>query len=371
MTDRNPSVLIVAGEASGDLHGSKVVARLRELAPGLRVFGVGGDRMKGAGVEILFHADDFAVVGFVEIVGHVPRLKRAMDKLLVGVEKRGARLAILIDYPGFNLVLARRLREAGVRVLYYISPQVWAWGEGRVRKIAARVDRMAVVLPFEAEFYRDRGFEVEFVGHPLLEEQWIASVERPRNGLAVPPVLGLLPGSRRQEVASRLLRASMPNLDVRLGLAAGISPAELSRSGQGIGDGIEIVEAEGVRDLMRSATALIVSSGTATLEAACVGTPMVIVYRMAPLSYLMARALVHVPLIGLVNVVAGEEIVPEFVQHRATAAALAEGVRPFLTDGELAARTSSRLLGVRGKLGLPGASDRVARMALSMIEGKI
>lgn len=372
MTHRHPSVLMVAGEASGDLHGSKVVARLRALAPDVSVFGVGGDRMRDAGMEIIHHANDFAMVGFVEILKHVPRLKGAMDELVESAVERGVRLAILIDYPGFNLMLARRLKKAGLRVLYYISPQVWAWGEGRVRAIARRVDRMAVVLPFEAEFYGARGVEVDFVGHPLLEEPWMGSVGGPRSGIVGPPVLGLLPGSRRQEVsrhvhvmleASRLVRRVVPGLSVRLGLANGIS-----RAAVGVPEHeVEIVEPPDVHDMMTTATALIVSSGTATLEAACIGTPMVIVYKMAPLSYALARALVRIPHIGLVNVVAGEEIVPEFVQHRATPRALADALEPFFTDPDLAADTSARLWRVRTRLGEPGASERVARAALSLV----
>ena len=371
MIGQDPSILMVAGEASGDLHGSKLVARLRGSVPSIDVFGVGGERMRSAGMDALFHSDDFAVVGFVEILRHVPRLKRAMDELVHCALSRGARLAILIDYPGFNLVLARRLKEAGLRVLYYVSPQVWAWREQRVRKIARRVDRMAVVLPFEVGFYRDRGVDVDFVGHPLLEEPWLASVLRPRSGVLTPPLLGLLPGSRRQEVArhapvmlsaARHLQEWMPELAVRVGIARGIPRGMLAEA-----EGVEIVEGERVHDLMKSATALIVSSGTATLEAACVGTPMVVVYKMAALSYLVARAMVRIPHIGLVNVVAGEQLVPELIQHRASAWALAEAVRPFFTDDELAARTSSRLLGVRSSLGDPGASERVAQIALSMI----
>jgi lipid-A-disaccharide synthase len=376
MTPANDSVLIVAGEASGDLHGSKVVARLRELAPDLSVYGVGGDRMRDAGMDLAFHADDFAVVGLVEVVGLLPRLRRAMRDLVATVRERGTRLAILIDYPGFNLMLARRLKAEGVSVFYYISPQVWAWGEGRVSKIARRVDRMAVVLPFEERFYAERGVDAEFVGHPLLEEPGVAVVPAPKASLGDPPVLGLLPGSRRNEIALHLppmleavsiLRADLGRLDVRLARAPGVDDAVLREVG-GVADAdVEIFEQERTHELVRDATALLVSSGTATLEAACLGTPMVVLYRMALLSYLAGRALVRIPDIGLVNVVAGERVVPELVQNDVTGENLAREVRPFLTDGELLERTSRRLLQVRSGLGEPGASDRVAKIALEML----
>jgi len=378
MSDPLDSILVVAGEASADLHGSKLVASLREAAPCLRVFGVGGERMISAGLETSFHSDEFSVMGFAEVVRHIPRLRRAMGSLVREVVERGTRLAVLMDYPGFNLILAGRLRDEGVRVLYYISPQVWAWGEGRVRKISQRVDRMAVILPFEVDFYRERGVDVEFVGHPILEEPWVGGIEGPRTGLGHPPVLGLLPGSRRQEVlrnlpemlgAARLLRREIGGLSVSLGLARGLDEQLVRRLLADDLEGTEIVPPDDVHGLMARATALLIASGTATLEAACAGAPMVITYRTSPLSYAVARALVRIPHIGLVNVIAGEEVVPELIQGDATAERLAEGVKPFLTDARLAAATSKRLFDVRRALGSPGASRRVAGMALSMLEG--
>jgi lipid-A-disaccharide synthase len=371
------SVLIVAGEESGDLHASKVAARLRELAPGLELFGVGGDRMGAAGVDLAFHSDGFAMVGLVEVLRHVPRLRRAMDRLVGLAVERRTSVAILVDYPGFNLILAKRLRDAGVRVLYYISPQVWAWGEGRVRKIAGRVDRMAVVLPFEEQFYRDRGIDAAFVGHPLLEEPEIAAASGARESSGR-PCLGLLPGSRTQEVERLLphmmgavaeLKRDLPDLRVRLGRAPGIDEGLLTRCGNPASAGVEIVPAEERYDVMRTSTALLISSGTATLEAACFGTPMVVVYRLAAASYLAGRALVKIPDIGLVNVVAGERIVPELIQGDATAGRMAAEVRPFLVDDSLSGAVSRRLLEVRESLGRPGASDRVAHMVLDMAGG--
>jgi len=376
MIGQDASVLVVAGEASADLHGARVVRSLRELAPGVPAFGVGGDRLADAGMEIVEHADSFSVIGFVEVVRHVPRLKAAMDRLVRLAVDRRTPLALLIDYPGFNLMLAKRLKAAGVRVLYYVSPQVWAWGEGRVRAIAERVDRMAVVFEFEREFYRERGVEVEFVGHPLLEEPRLSRPRAPRPA-GEAPLLGLLPGSRWQEVERHLpamlgaadaLARDVPGLSVALGRAPGIAGEPLDRLLRRARLPVSVEAPEATYDLMLRADALLVSSGTATLEAACAGAPMVVVYRVSPLSYAIARTLVRTRHIGLVNIVAGEEVVPELIQGRVTAARLAEAARPFLTDAELARGVTGRLLAVRGRLGTPGASERVARMALRMID---
>jgi len=378
MMRQGASVLLVAAEASADLHGAKVVRRLRELAPAVSVYGVGGTRLAEAGMEIVHDARDFAVVGFVEVIRHVPRFAAAMGDLVRAAADRSTPLAVLIDYPGFNLRLAGRLRDAGVRVLYYVSPQVWAWGEGRVRQIAERVDRMAVVFEFEREFYRRRGVEVEFVGHPLLEEPGLCAPRRAPRSPGSPRLLGLLPGSRRQEIerhlpamlgAAEILAREAPGLSLALGRAPGVDAERVEAMVKASGLRVDVADPERAYDLMRRADALLVSSGTATLEAACAGAPMVIAYRMAPLSYAIARSLVRTRHIGLVNLVAGEEIVPELVQGQVTPRRLAEAVRPFLTDDALAGRVSERLLGVRSRLGTPGASDRVARMALEMLRG--
>ena len=376
MPAQDTSVLMVAGEASGDLHASKVVAKLMERSPGIRVFGIGGERMRASGMELLYHADDFAMMGFAEVIRHIGRFRRALDVLTEESSARGTRLAILVDYPGFNLTLARRLRRSGVRILYYISPQVWAWGERRVARIAELADRLAVILPFEREFYAERGVEAEFVGHPLLEEPEIAAPRGPKISHASPPVLGLLPGSRSQEIdrhlppmlgAVRILRSRIPELDVRLGLSsaqggvAALYP-EIERLG------VRVAPPGSAHDVMKDSTALLVSSGTATLEAACFGTPMVVVYRMAPVSYAIGRLLVRIPHIALVNVVAGEGLVTELIQHSVTPERLAGEIAPLLLDASLSAALSARLLAVRGKLGTPGASRRVAEMAASMLE---
>ena len=371
MATESPSILMVAGEASGDLHASKVVAEALSRLPEARIFGVGGDRMRSAGMELTYHADDFAVVCFAEVVRHIPRLRRALDRLVDLAESGGTRLAVLVDYPGFNLMLAKRLHDRGIRVLYYISPQLWAWGAGRVKAIRKRVDRMAVVLPFEVDFYRKHGVDVEFVGHPLLEEPGIAAPPTVRHRVPERPILGLLPGSRREEIgrhlpplidSARILRRRVPGLEVRVGRAPGLPESALADI-----EWAAPVPPDGVYDLMRQATALIVASGTATLEAACLGAPMAVVYRMSPLSYAIGRSVVRIPNIGLVNVVAGRRVVPEFIQGAVRASALADALEPFLTDDAALEMTSRELVGIRAKLGTPGASSRVADMIVEML----
>lgn len=375
MGDRR-SILMVAGEASGDLHASKVVSRLRMADPSLDIYGVGGERMRSAGMELTHRADEFAVVGLVEVLRHLPRLRGVMAELVSLARSRSTALAILVDYPGFNLVLARRLRDAGTRVLYYISPQVWAWGEGRVRKLAERAERVAVILPFEKRFFEERGVDVTFVGHPLLEEPAIGCFDGRRGPGPARPLLGLLPGSRPHEIerhlpamlgAAAIVRTELPELEVEIACAQGLERRVLERHASRYPGLARVLEPGGTHRLMRTATALVVSSGTATLEAACFGTPMVIVYRVSPLSYLVGRMLVRIPHIGLVNVVAGEEVVPELVQGEVTASRVAHEVRRYLIDPDLASQTSARLLETRDRLGTPGASARVARMALSMM----
>jgi len=376
MSHRSRSLLFVAGEASGDLHASKVIAHLNELSSDIRIFGVGGDLMQSAGMELSHRSSDFAVVGFAEVIRHIPRLKRAMRELLDMVSRRQTGVAVLVDYPGFNLALARALKAAGVKVFYYISPQVWAWGERRVKKISERTDRMAVILPFEKGFYKDRGVEVDFVGHPLMDEPEIAALRTPRTAAWARPLIGLLPGSRREEIARhlppmlravRILRREFGEIDFKLGLAEGMNPSELEVGGDPALDGVEVMAPGGTHDLMAEASVLMVSSGTATLEAACFGTPMVIVYRTSPLSYRIGRLLVRIPQIGLVNIVAGERIVPELVQADLTPERLAAGVSDYLKDERLYVDTSRRLLGVRDLLGEPGAAEKVAESILAMM----
>ncbi len=374
-----PRVLMVAGEASGDLHGSSVVRALKALSPGVQVSGVGGERMRREGVEIVHDIGDLSFMGFTEVLRNLGTIRNVRRELIGEMEARRPDVVVLIDYPGFNLRFAREVKKRRIPLLYYISPQVWAWHRGRVRKMKGLVDRMKVVFPFEVGIYASEGIDVEFVGHPLAEQIGTTCTKEEffrRNGLDPEKrVLGLFPGSRRQEVerilpvmaeAARMLSASR-----RLQPAIGVAP-NLGREfvGRFIGPGTGIVMVEnGTYDLMAYADAAVVTSGTATLETGWFGTPMAVVYRTSPLTYAIGRLLVSVKSIGLVNIVAGRPVVPEFVQGAMTAAVIAGAVGRMLDDPSVAASIRRELSVIREKLGGPGASGRVARGILSLAEG--
>lgn len=371
-----PRVLIVAGEASGDLHGSSVVRALKRLSPGAAIAGVGGENMRREGTEIVHDIADLAFMGFAEVIRNLGTI-RNLRRLLVGeLEHRRPDVVVLIDYPGFNLRFAREAKSRGIPVLYYISPQVWAWHRGRVKKMKGLVDRMKVVFPFEAGLYREEGIDVEFVGHPLVERIGTTCTRAEffrKSGLdPAKKLLGLFPGSRRQEIhrilpeISRAARVLCSGRDLQC--AIGVAPnlgKEFVGAYNNAGPSTVMVE-NGTYDLMAYADAAIVTSGTATLETGWFGTPMAVVYRTSPLTYWIGRLLVNVRSIGLVNIVAGKAVVPEFIQGAMTAGNVAAAVGRFLDDRPVADALRRELSVIREKLGGPGASERVARGILSL-----
>jgi lipid-A-disaccharide synthase len=377
MASHENHILIIAGEASGDMHGASLVRALRARRPDLSFFGIGGDAMAGEGVTLLRHVREMAFLGFVEVVKHLPFIRAVFAETMRAIEERGPAAAILIDYPGFNLRVAEAAKKRGVPVLYYISPQVWAWGRGRVKKIAGRVDKMLVLFGFEEPIYKRAGVDVAFVGHPLKDA---THPESPKavffrdSGLEPgKPLLGLLPGSRLQEIqrllpvmksAFRLLKGRVPGLQATLGMAPTLSD-DVYRAllGDASASFVATVRSR-THDVMAHSDAALVASGTATLETAILGTPLVILYKMAPVSYCVGRLLVKTEHIGLVNIVAGRRIVPELIQNAATPEAAAGAVLPMLTDPALAARIRTDLADVAEKLGPPGASDRAAEQVL-------
>ena len=373
-----PRVLMIAGEASGDLHGSSVVRALKVLSPAVEVAGVGGDRMRREGMELVRDIADLGFMGFVEVLRNLGTIRDLKRTLIGELERRRPDVVVLIDYPGFNLRFAREAKSRGIPVLYYISPQVWAWHRGRVKNMRSLVDRMKVVFPFEVDIYRNEGIDVEFVGHPLAEHIGTSCTRAEffrRNGLdPSKKLLGLFPGSRRQEIervlpvisraADRLCTGR--ELQVAIGVAPNLGKEFVARF-TGAGSRAVMVE-NGTYDLMAYADAAIVTSGTATLEAGWFGTPMAVVYRTSPLTYLIGRLLVDVRWIGLVNIVAGRTVVPEFIQGAMTAGNLSAAVGRFLDDESLAASVRLDLSVIREKLGGPGASARVARGILSLAE---
>lgn len=367
-----PDILIVAGEASGDLHAGPVAAELKKLLPEASLWGVGGTELVSAGVECLERVENLAVMGFSGVPRLLPRLRRLKGSLLRRTAARGTRLAILVDYPGFNLNLARALKRLPhpPRVLYYIAPQVWAWNRRRLARIKTSVDRLAVILPFEAPFFARAGVPADFVGHPLLD--------RTQGTLETPAVSGattvaLLPGSRRQEVVRLLpvmvdaalrLQRTEPGLRVVVAKSPGLDES-LYRLPGAAADGWEL--RAGVEQTLGGAAVAAVCSGTATLEAALWDVPQVVVYRTSALNYALARALVRLEFIALVNLTAGGPVVPELIQRRLTARRLADEMKSLLTDARRAAAMRQAYQRVREALGEPGAAVRVARLAVRML----
>lgn len=377
-------VLIVAGEASADRYGADLVKALRGLDPTIRFSGIGGPAMAGAGVEILFHASDMAVVGLTEVLKRAWIIGRAMRAMKAILRRRRPNLLVLIDYPGFNLHIAGQARKAGVPVLYYVSPQVWAWRGGRVRKIRDRVDRMALILPFEEAFYRDKGIRATYVGHPLLEgpgSHETATAGRWNPGATAEggaPVLGLIPGSRKEEIrrllpvmveaAGILKRERYPGLRCLLPLAPTIDRQLVE--GLIAGADAQIRVETDIYEVLGACDAAMVTSGTATLETALMGVPMVIVYRVSRLSHWIGRRVVKVPFIGLVNLVAGEAIVAELIQDEVTPERTALETRRLLEDPDARERVMEGLRRVRALLGSGGASARTAQIAMEMMEAQ-
>jgi lipid-A-disaccharide synthase len=371
-----PTILLSAGEASGDLHGASLARALLRRWPDARLYGLGGPLMQQAGVELLAHTDELAVMGFAEVFRHLPYFIRLMRRVRNSLDTRQPDLVIPIDYPGFNLRLTRAARARGVPVLYYIAPQVWAWHRSRIHQLARLADRLAVILPFEEELFRSAGAVVQFVGHPLLDLAPAGTTRAQfveRLGLdARRPLLALFPGSRAQEVsrhlelferAARVVAATRP--EVQPAIAAGGSvPANAYRDASFplVADPWE---------LLHHADAALVKSGTSTLQAALTGTPLVVAYRMHPLSFALARRLVRVPHIALANLVAGERIADELIQTAATPEALAAALLPLLPGGSGRARALEGLGKVRaalaaGTVGGP-AAERVAALAAELV----
>jgi lipid-A-disaccharide synthase len=371
-------VLLVAGEASGDMHGADLVAALRARVPEVAVRGIGGARLRAVGMETMVDAGAVAAMGLTEArerLGAIVRAYRAMRRLLT---REPPDLLILIDFAEFNLALAGVAHRRGVPVLYYVSPQVWAWRRRRVRKIARRVDRLAVVFPFEVPLYAGSGARVDFVGHPLLDRVRTTrspAETRRRHGLdPAKRVVALLPGSRVKEL--RFILPAMADaawrLEARgdcqtvLALAETLSEAEVASSMRGAPLPARLVKGD-TYDVVATSDVALVASGTATLETALLERPMVIVYRLSALTFALARRLVSVPFIGMPNIVAGKGIVPELLQGDATGPAIAAAAARFLDDPALAARTRAELGRLRGLLGGGGAAERAAAIAAEML----
>ena len=372
--------MIVAGEASGDLHAANFVKAATSLRPDLQFYGIGGARMRAAGVDTVHDASELAVVGLVEPLLQYRRLSAVLRHMQKLVCRDRPALLVLTDYPGFNLRLARAARACGVKVLYYVSPQVWAWRQGRVRAIGERVDMMAVIFPFETKFYEEHGIPVRYVGHPLVDEvrPTMTRDEAMRHfGLdSRRPAVGLFPGSRRGEIrhvlpiilrAAERIRRTHPDVQFILPVASGLRRELLQPVLNSVGVDVTLVDGQSY-DVAQVCDAIMTASGTATLEVAMLGVPMVITYKIAWLSYAILSRLLKIPYIGLVNIVAGEEVAKEFVQRRARPEAIAAEICRLLDDRDYAEVVRTKLAEVRNRLGQGGGSEKLARLALEMLE---
>lgn len=364
--------MIVAGEASGDVHAANLAKELYRLKPDLKIFGLGSERMRQAGVETVYDIRDTSVVGVTEVIPRLFSIWKVYKGLSSIIKNEPPDLLVLIDFPDFNLMLAKVAKKAGVPIVYYISPQVWAWRSGRVNKIARLVKKILVILPFEKEIYKKAGVECEFVGHPLLDE--VIPKYSKRDAVKIfglkanKPVFGLLPGSRKNEIGSlldpilgsaKLIRNMIPDAQFILPVAPGININEIKDAVDRIGLSVSIIEGDAV-DAINISDMIIVASGTTTLQAAILGVPMVIIYKISLLSYLMGRLLVKVKDIGLVNIVAGKRIVPELLQNDVNSERIFSAFWKIYNNLEDYKRIKEALKKVRIKLGKPGASKKAA-----------
>ena len=365
-------VFFSAGESSGDLHGANLIEALREADGGLEFEGLGGARMSGAGMRLIEDVAGRGVMGFWEVVKSFGWIRRVFVDTVRRLEEVRPACLVVIDYPGFNIRLARAARGLGIPVVYYVSPQVWAWKKGRIHTIAKLVDKMLVILPFEEGLYRSVGVACAYVGHPLLDE---VARFRPRGLFKGDCVVGLLPGSREQEIA----RLMGPMVEVARGIrerhpgARFVAPCvDAVREAQirVLAGGFELETVVGQSyEVLSGSRFCLVASGTATLEAAIFGAPMVIMYRTSRLNYWIARHVVKIKHIGLVNILAGREIVPEFIQGRATAGEILPHALELIEDTERRRRMVEDLRALRSGLGEPGASRRAAQEILGVMRG--
>lgn len=372
--------MIIAGEASGDHHAARLVEELHRINPDVRFRGIGGEQMRAAGVDTLVDCADMAVMGLVEVLVNYRFLKGVLERMREELRRQPPDLLILVDYPGFNLRLAETAKQLGIKVLYYISPQVWAWKKKRVFKIKKLVDMMAVVFPFEVSCYDKVGVPVAFVGHPLVDEVksgFTRDEILKEFGLdPARPVLGLFPGSRRSEVnrllplmlqSAREIKGTIPDIQFLMPRASTLSQELLQQPVNNSGLEVKLISARPY-DVMRGCDTIISASGTATLEIGLMQVPLVVTYKMAPLSYAIFSRLVKLDHIALCNIVAGERIAPEYIQAHATVKNICDETLSLLTDKQRADAMRERMAVIRENLGEGGASENIAKLTLQMLK---
>jgi lipid-A-disaccharide synthase len=373
-------VLIIAGEASGDLHGANLIRAARDIDPGLSFFGMGGRQMEAAGCDIRIDMKDLAVMGLLEVVFRLPVIRRAFRRVssyFAGAERPD--LLVLIDYPGFNLRLAGAAKQAGIPVLYYICPKIWASRPGRIKQIVRNVDRLAAIFPFEVELFGGQPIQVKYVGNPLLDEYHApeprGSVLRKHGLDETKPVVGLFPGSRKSEIryilptilkTAKLLKQQSPELQFMLPVASNLSESDLAASLQQEGVPAVLVQ-DDIYNVSAACDAVLSVSGTVTLQVALAGTPLAILYKTSTMTYAIGSRLVRIPLVGLPNIVAGREIVREFIQDNATPEQLTREMMKLLFDQPYRANVAADLSEMKNLLGTRGCAKRVANMIHEMV----
>ena len=378
MSTSKNKLMIITGEVSGDLIGGSLIRELKSLNPDLKVNGIGGDRMKSAGMDLIYHTDQMAFLGFVEVVKHLPFIHQVQKKLIDKIKSEKINCIVLIDYPGFNLSIAKKLKPLGVKIIYYVSPQIWAWAKGRVKKVKRFVDKMLVVFPFEVDFYKKENVNVDYVGHPLVERinqyNFLSRDEffSKFNLDSEKEILLIMPGSRKQEVkeifpevikaASRL--ANEFNLQVVVARSKNIDEKYFRQSSGS--DKFITIENHNY-ELMKYSSFGIIKSGTSTLEAGYFALPMIVVYKTSPLTYLIGKQLIKLDRIGMVSILLDEMVVPELIQNEANSDNIFNAASKVLSDNQAYEKMKLKLEEVKEKLGSDGASKKAANSILEIL----
>lgn len=384
------NILVIAGEVSGDLHGASLIRELKKLDSSLKIFGIGGDKMQAEGMELIYHIDKMAFLGFVEVIKHLPFIKKVQRDIIDEVKKRKVREVVLIDYPGFNLNLAKKLKhlelepasEAGspeLKLIYYITPQVWAWGKGRVNKIKELFNKVLVVFPFEEKFFKSKNVNAEFVGHPLIQEinsYKFLTRDQLNKKFDLDPakeILLILPGSRKQEVESifpEAIKAAnklSDEFNMQIVVACSSSIDEKVFYGLTEQKNFKVVK-DYTYDLLKHSKFGIVKSGTSTLEAGLMELPMVIIYKTSMLTYKIGKSLVKIKNIGMANIVLDEQVVPELIQNDANAENIYASAKSILSNNNLLNQTKNRLRRIKEVLGDKNAPQNAAKIIYSLLD---
>ncbi|MCU0342583.1 MAG: lipid-A-disaccharide synthase [Ignavibacterium sp.] len=378
MTSKN--VLIIAGEVSGDLHGASLIRELKKLDSSLKIFGIGGDKMQAEGMELIYHIDKMAFLGFVEVIKHLPFIKKVQRDIIYQVNKRNVKEVVLIDYPGFNLSIAKKLKKLKLEpeLIYYITPQVWAWGKGRVNKIRELFKKVLVVFPFEEKFFKSKNVDAEFVGHPLIQEinkyNFISRDELNEKFDLDPakPILLILPGSRKQEVKTifpEVIKAASKLAEeffLQIVVACSVNINENVFYELTNQKNFKVIRGY-TYDLLKHAKFGIVKSGTSTLEAGLMGLPIVIVYKTSLLTYKIGKSLVKIKNIGMANIVLDEQVVPELIQNNANAESIFIESKNILSDDKLYTDIKQKLSGINRVLGDKNAPENAAKIIYSLL----